>query len=160
MRLPCGIDTRSMTLVDHSITGSGSGSRRSSESARTMPGFRRDCSLQVQDRTHSMSTTASSHARSSPQDHTDPSISRVRVHLVNMGHQLPRRRILTARPLCTWPSFLTSPKPSVHASHSLTLLKVGSPTKMPLNGVRLSTRSHTSSILPIVTWHLGRALDT
>ena len=144
-----------MTLVDHSITGSGSGSRRSSESARTMPGFRRDCSLQVQDRTHSMSTTASSHARSSPQDHTDPSISRVRVHLVNMGHQLPRRRILTARPLCTWPSFLTSPKPSVHASHSLTSLKVGSPTKMPLNGVRLSTRSHTSSRLPIVTWHLS-----
>ena len=66
----------STTLVDHSIAGNGS--RRSSDSARTMPGFRRDRSLQVQDRTRSMSATASSHARSSLQDHTNLSISRVR----------------------------------------------------------------------------------
>ena len=48
-----------------------------SASARTMPGFRRDRSLQVQGRTWSMSATASSHTCSSLRDHTYPPISRV-----------------------------------------------------------------------------------
>ncbi|KAH9000096.1 CNH-domain-containing protein [Lactarius akahatsu] len=64
----------SSTHVDPSASGSANGNRRSSESARTMPGpFRRDRSLQVQDRTRSMSATASTHARSSHQDQTVPS---------------------------------------------------------------------------------------
>lgn len=64
----------SSTYVDPSTSGSGNGARRSSESARTMPGpFRRDRSLQVQDRTRSMSATASTHVRSSLQDQTIPS---------------------------------------------------------------------------------------
>jgi hypothetical protein len=73
----------SSTLVDPSIAGSGNGPRRSSDSVRTMPGFRRDRSLQVQDRTRSMSATASSHARSSLQDPPAPnsSIARVRSSL-------------------------------------------------------------------------------
>ncbi|KAH9042293.1 CNH-domain-containing protein [Lactarius hengduanensis] len=64
----------SSTHVDPSASGSTNANRRSSESARTMPGpFRRDRSLQVQDRTRSMSATASTHARSSHQDQTVPS---------------------------------------------------------------------------------------
>ncbi|KAH9072338.1 CNH-domain-containing protein [Lactarius deliciosus] len=64
----------SSTHIDPSASGSTNGNRRSSESARTMPGpFRRDRSLQVQDRTRSMSATASTHARSSHQDQTVPS---------------------------------------------------------------------------------------
>ncbi|KAN0129886.1 hypothetical protein V8E53_012358 [Lactarius tabidus] len=51
----------STTLVDPSIAGSGNGPRRSSGSVRTMHGFRRDCPLQVQNRTRSMSATRSSH---------------------------------------------------------------------------------------------------
>ncbi|KAN0129872.1 hypothetical protein V8E53_012344 [Lactarius tabidus] len=75
----------STTLVDPSIAGSGNGPRRSSDSVRTMRGFRRDCSLQVQNRTRSMSATGSSHAhaRSSLQDPPAPnsSIARVRSSL-------------------------------------------------------------------------------
>jgi hypothetical protein len=54
----------SSTFVDSS-----SSTRRSSESVRTMPAFRRDRSLQVQDRTRSMSATGST-VRSPHQDHT------------------------------------------------------------------------------------------
>ena len=75
------------TYVDPS--GSGNGSRRSSESVRTMPAFRRDRSLQVQDRTRSLSATASTHVRSSLQDHTTPSpasTSRVRHAPSQLGH--------------------------------------------------------------------------
>ena len=83
----------STTLVDHSIAGSGSASRRPSESASSMPGFRRDRLLQVQDRTRSMSATASSHARSSLQDHTNLSSSRVRAsagqHMSSAGKAAP-----------------------------------------------------------------------
>ena len=107
-----------------------------------------------------MSAPASSHARSSLQDHTDPSIHVFAPRLLNMCNHLPRPRILTARLLCIMPSFLASPKPSVHASHSLTSLKTGSRTRTPLTGVRPSTRSHTSSRLPIASWlFLGRVLD-
>ena len=73
------------------------------------------------------------------------------LHLVTMGHQLPRTRILNARP-CVQPSFLASPKPSIHASHSPTLLKTASHTRTPLMILRPSTRSRISSRLPIVTW--------
>ncbi|KAF8268770.1 CNH domain-containing protein [Lactarius quietus] len=71
----------SSTYVDSSVAGSGNGPRRSSDSVRTMPVFRRDRSLQVQDRTRSLSATASTHVRSSLQDQTTPSpasTSRVR----------------------------------------------------------------------------------
>ena len=87
----------SSTLVDHSIAGSGNGSRRSSDFARTMPGFRRDRSLQVQDRIRSMSATASSHSRSSLQDHTNPSISRVRAAPGQHGSSTTKMPILNAR---------------------------------------------------------------
>jgi hypothetical protein len=79
-----------------------------------MPGFRRGRSLHVQDRTRSMSATASSHARSSLQDHATSLTLLLHVfapHLLNMGNHLPCPRILTACPSCT-PSFRASPKPS------------------------------------------------
>lgn len=58
----------SSSYVDPSTSTSAGATRRSSESARTMPAFRRDRSLQVQDRTRSLSATGSAHVRSSTQD--------------------------------------------------------------------------------------------
>ena len=96
----------STTLVDHSVAGSGNGSRRSSDSARTMPGFRRDRSLQVQDRTRSMSATASSHARSSLQDHANPSISRVRAAPGQHGSPTTKN-LYPQRSLLVYPALLS-----------------------------------------------------
>ena len=105
----------STTRVDHSIAGSGSGSRRSPTPpapylvsvatarcrCRTAPG---QCPLPLPHTPISRSKIM-----------VTPLFHVVELHLVNMGHQLRIRCILTARPLCTRPSLLASPKPSVHA---------------------------------------------
>ena len=54
--------------------------------------------------------------------------------LVNMGNHLSRPRILTARPLCTPPFFSRVAEALRHASHSLTLSKTDSRTRVPLMG--------------------------
>jgi hypothetical protein len=80
-----------------------------------MPGFRRDRSLQVQDQTRTMSATASSHAHPSLQDHHSSNSSAPRARPVSSQYthsSYPRPSILTARPLCTPPSFRASPRPS------------------------------------------------
>ena len=66
-----------------------------------MPGFRRDRSLQVQVRARSMSATASSHARSSLQDHTNLSISRVRGAPGHHGSSTTKNPYPQRSPLCT-----------------------------------------------------------
>ena len=66
-----------------------------------MPGFRRDRSLQVQVRARSMSATASSHARSSLQDHSNPSISRVRAAPGHHGSSTTKNPYPQRSPLCT-----------------------------------------------------------
>jgi hypothetical protein len=109
----------STTLVDPSIAGSGNGPRRSSDSVRTMPGFRRDRSLQVQDRTRSMSATASSHAhaRSSLQDPPAPnsSIARVRSSLQDYN-PFSNASSLRPAPSRHVPSSPPAPSQHVHSS--------------------------------------------
>jgi hypothetical protein len=98
----------SSTLVEPSVAGSGNGPRRFSDSDRPMPGFRRGHSLQVQDRACPCPP---------PRLHTlvlrsSPFIARVRPAPTQHWQSSSCPRILTARPLCTPPSFRAPPKPS------------------------------------------------
>jgi hypothetical protein len=112
------------------------------ESARTLPGFRRDRPLQVQDpHTFILRQVFRSRLHS-----TIPSpASTSRTH----GRPSAPPRFLLRLPIL--PFSFTLRKPTVHASYTLTSSKTGSLTSMPSMVVRRWTRSHTSSRLPIAT---------
>ena len=126
-----------------------------------MPGFRCDRSLQVQVRARSMSATASSHARSSLQDHTNPSISRVRAAPGRHGLSTTKTPYPHRSPL-VYPALLSRIAEDLRSRITLSdVVKDGLTYKNAFDGLQavdkivyiIKTTDHNLALL------LGRALD-